>query len=502
MRTLWNLSLLTLAAACTGGDGGTDAKTLVIGIESEVKNLDLKTSMDANSSHVIGLYAQSLLRINEDMLAETDLALRYAVEEGGKRYVFTLPTDSSFHDGKPLLCEDVQASFKQAAGPGSRIQSSFTEVESFECPAPDTFVIKVKVPKASFLVADVSAVRIMPKAVAEATIEAPPIGTGPYKYVGRSDRDILFERFAGFKRHVDGKPQPALFFDKVIVRQIQDPTTRWLSLSSGDVDVLVNALSQQKVVEAEKNESLRVYKKPGTSFQYLGFNLRLPKFRDQRVRQALAMAIDREQIIQHKLMGLATKADSVLSPTNFFFSKDLSSRPFDLEGAKKLLKEAGAENLTIELKTSSDRDIASIVLVIKEMWEKAGVKVTLRPYEFATFFADVQKGSFEVFSLRWTAVTEPDILFQIFHSKETPPGRNRVYYSNAEVDRLTVAGAREFDQEKRKEIYARVQKIISDENPYVPLWYPDNIAVATKRLKDYNLHSTGSWWTLLLARKE
>jgi peptide/nickel transport system substrate-binding protein len=502
MRTLWKICLLTLATACTGSGGGTDPKTLVIGIESEVKNLDLKTSMDANSGHVIGLYAQSLLRINEAMLPETDLALHYAVEDNGKRYVFTLPTDSKFHDGKPLLCEDVVASFKQAAGPGSRIQSSFTDVESFECTAPDQFVIKVKIPKASFLVADVSAVRIMPKAVAEATGEAPTIGTGPYKYMGRNDRDIIFERFEGFRRHANGKPQPKLFFDKVIVRQIQDPTTRWLSLSSGDVDVLVNALSPQKVLEAEKNEKLEVHRKPGTSFQYLGFNLRLPKFKDPRVRQALAMAINRDQIIEHKLMGLATKADSVLSPINFFHAKELTSRPYDPEGAKKLLKEAGAENLEIELKTSSDRDVASIVLVIKEMWERVGVKVTVRPYEFATFFADVQKGSFEVFSLRWTAVTEPDILFQIFNSKEVPPGRNRVYYSNAEVDRLTVAGAREFDQNKRREIYNRVQQIISEENPYVSLWYPDNVAVSTKRLKDYDLHSTGSWWTLLLARKE
>jgi peptide/nickel transport system substrate-binding protein len=141
-------------------------------------------------------------------------------------------------------------------------------------------------------------------------------------------------------------------------------------------------------------------------------------------------------------------------------------------------------------------------MVIKEQLERVGLKVSLKPYEFATFFSDVQKGNFEMFSLRWVAVTEPDILFKIFHSKEIPPGRNRVYFNNKEIDKILEAASRESDAVKRKALYSQAQKIVAEELPYVPLWYPDNIAVTTSKLKDFELSSIGNWASILKARKE
>jgi peptide/nickel transport system substrate-binding protein len=495
-----SLSLVAIAS-CTGPKG-SDAKTLIVGVENEVKNLDLRNSMDANSANVISLFSQSLLQINDQMLPDTDLATSFT-DKDAKIFEFTLPQDATFHDGSPLTCEDVMASFQQAASETSRIKSAFEDVKEYSCPETHKFRIELKNPKASFLAGDVTAVRILPKNVALSTAEAPPIGTGPYKYVSRDSRDIVFERFDKFARYKKGvRENKPYFFDKIVVRTVQDPTTRWLSLTSGEIDVLMNALSPQKVVEARKTPGLQVFEKPGNNFQYLGFNLRLPKFKDVRVRRAIAHAIDRDAIIRHKLYGLASKATSVLSPLNYYHKADITDYAYDPELAKKLLKEAKMEKLEVEIKTSSDRDVTSIAMVIKEQLEKVGVKVTLKPYEFATFFSDVQKGNFEMFSLRWVAVTEPDILHKIFHSSQVPPGRNRVYFSNKELDKLVDEGAREPDVAKRKAIYDRVQEIVAEETPYVPLWYPNNVAVATDRLKDYNLNPIGAWASLLEARKE
>lgn len=486
--------------ACTGQQK-TDAKTLVIGIESEVKNLDLRNTMDMNSGQVINLFTQSLVKVSPNMTAETDLALSYKVE-GARKYSFNLPQDAKFHNGTALDCQDVLASFQQAAGEGSRIKSAFADVKEFSCPSSHTFTIELNNPKASFLVGDVSAVKVMPSELALSTEAADPIGSGPYKFVKRVNRDIHFERFEDFKRYRNGQPlESEYFFDKIIIRSVQDPTTRWLSLRSGDVDVLINSLSPQKVEEARQLETLQVFEKPGNSFQYLGFNLRLPKFQDLRVRKALAHAIDRDAIIKHKLSGMASPASSVLSPLNYYHRKDLPAYEYNPEKARTLLAEAGMPKIEIEMKISSDRDINSIMMVVKEQLEKVGAKVTLRPYEFATFFSDVQKGNFEMFSLRWVAVVEPDIMAKIFHSKEIPPGRNRVYFNNARLDNLVEQGALESDPAKRKVLYDEAQQIVAEQLPYIPMWYPNNVAVATSALKDYELSPIGTWASLLDARK-
>jgi peptide/nickel transport system substrate-binding protein len=167
-----------------------------------------------------------------------------------------------------------------------------------------------------------------------------------------------------------------------------------------------------------------------------------------------------------------------------------------------LLKAAGAKDLTIEFKTSADREISSIVAIIKEQWESIGVKVNVRPYEFATYFADVQKGNFEICSMRWTAIVEPDHLYKIFHSGEFPPSKNRGFYKNAKLDAILKEARFSQNFEHRKRLYNRAQEIIANDRPYISLWYPDNIVVASHALADFNPHPLGSWMNLLFARKE
>lgn len=491
--TLARTLALGLLTACVQNFKG-EPKTLVVGVESEIKSLDFRTAVDANTVHVMRLFTQGLVRINERLMPEPDLALSYRVE-GAQTYFFELPRDVVFHNGQKVKCEDVRASFEQAMSPASRLRPNFVDVESVSCPEPFRFVIRLKSPRASFLAGAVPEAKILP---AEMIASSAPlehiVGSGPYRFLRKRGRDLLFERFEGYR--------PSPFFEHVIVRTSSDPTTRYLSLVGGDIDMLSNALSPARVLEAQRQPRLQVLRGPGSSYQYLGFNLRLPKFRDIRVRRALAIAIDRDGIIRNKLLGLARPATSVLSPNNPFHNSSLKSLPYDPELARRLLKEANAEKLEIELKSSTDRDMLSVLLVIKEAWERIGVRVTLRPYEFGTFFSDVQKGNFEMFSLRWTGVTEPDIMNKVFHSREVPPGRNRVHYVNHEVDRLLDAGMREASFEKRRQLYLRAQELIFSDLPYISLWYPDNIVVAAKELVGFTLHPGGSWMPFMKARKE
>lgn len=474
----------------------TPLTTLVIGVENEIKSLDFRQGIDANSAQVMRLFAEGLVDLNEDLELRPEFARSFE-SSGARVYRFRLPTDRKFHSGRPATCEDVRASFVQTATKASGIKAGLADVASFECPQPDLFVMTLKGPRPSFLAADVPPIRVYPRDLidnANTDFWKEIDGSGPFRFVRKTGRDLVFDR--------DPQHPSKPFWEHVVVRTVADPTTRYLSLVGGDIDVLVNALSPRRLLEAMKNPKLRVYRSTGVAFQYLGFNLRSPKFRDVRVRRALALALDRDSIIEKKLLGFAKPANSVLPPTNPFYAADLGTMAYDPVEAKRLLKAAGAEHLEIELKSSSDADVLSILRLIQESWQKIGVRVVLRPFEFPTFFSDIQKGNFEMFSLRWTGMTEADLLNKLFHSREFPPGRNRTFYANPKVDDLLDRSASEINPARRKALVGEVQHIIFQDLPYIPLWYPDNVAVATKDLSGYKLHPSGLWTPLLRARKD
>jgi len=474
--------------------------TLIIGVESEVRNLDLRSTSDANSAHVISLFSQSLLRADKNLLPVTDLA-RTFYSKDHRTFTFELPADATFHDGTTLDCEDVLASFQQAAAPSSRIKSSFQTVKEFRCIDPLHFEIELTAPLARFLMADVSMVRIQPKEIALSSAAAPPIGSGPYRFVRRTYRDLHFERFDGLKRHLNGQVEFPYHYKHVIVRTLADTSIRWLSINSGDIDALMNALSPLRATEAMKSDRVQVFQSEGSTLQYLAVNLRNKKFVDIRVRQALMHAVDRDAIIRHKLFNMATKATSVFSPANFFHEAKLPVTAFDPHRARQLLSEANQLGMEIEIKTSTDPDAVSTVLVIVQQLREAGFNAQIRSYEFGTFFSDITKGNYEIYSLRWTAVTDPDFLQRIFHSREFPPGRNRVFYSNPKVDALLEAGGREVEIKKRQKLYSDAQFLIAAELPYIPLWYPYNVAVLGASIKGFEAHPTGTWESLLRSWK-
>lgn len=477
--------------------------TLVIGIESEVKNLNPITTLDANGWNSILLYAQGLMRIGDNLLPENDLAVRSEII-GDRVFKFELPKAATFHNGRPLSCEDVKFSYVQAAGPTSRAQASLKDIEALDCPDPSHFVIRLKRPDPAFVFNVIKFIRILPMDLAvKREFDTQPIGSGPFRFVERRNRDLIFERFDNFQSFdAQGKRRPLSAFRHVIVRSVQDPTTRHLSLEGGDLDIVINATSPRKVHEMTQNKNLQVHRGPGTTFQYIGLNMRNPKFRNPKVRWALSHAIPRELIIAHKLKGYALPAAGLFSPQSFFHDPTLQAPEYNLETAKRLLKESGVKDLTVEIKSSTDRDVASFLLIIKEEWEKLGIKVEIRPFEFATFFTQVQRGDFEAYSLRWTSMVEPDMLYRIYHSKEIPPGRNRVYYKNLEVDRLLEATKDEMNLTQRRALYFRAQSLIYADSPYLPLWHPDNVAITQKNLRGFKMIPTAEWRAALEAYKE
>ena len=149
----------------------------------------------------------------------------------------------------------------------------------------------------------------------------------------------------------------------------------------------------------------------------------------------------------------------------------------------------------LTLKTSTDESTRLLGAVLQEQWRKVGIDLELRSLEPATLFSDIARGDFQLFTLRWIGVNnDPEFYEFAFSSKRMPPmGGNRGHYRNSEIDALLDRARVESDQEKRRELFSKVQKIIAKDLPYFSLWFMDNVSVHRKRITDVQISPTGDF---------
>jgi peptide/nickel transport system substrate-binding protein len=236
---------------------------------------------------------------------------------------------------------------------------------------------------------------------------------------------------------------------------------------------------------------------------YLGMNVRDAALKKPEVREAIARALDIPDLITYRMANLARPANSILSPIHWAYEPDVATYPYDPAKARALLDQAGFKDpdgdgplprLTLTYKTSTKKDRIGLARLIARYLKEIGIEVRVLPYDWGVFFHDVNAGNFQLYSLTWVGVTEPDIYYSVFHSKQTPPnGLNRGGYVNPSIDQLTVEGRRETDRNKRKEIYGYVQRVLAQDLPIVPLWYENNYAVFSRKVKGLRLRPNASF---------
>ncbi len=247
--------------------------------------------------------------------------------------------------------------------------------------------------------------------------------------------------------------------------------------------------------------NLRVEDTGGTEIQYLAFNLRDPLLKDARVRQAIACAINRPIIINTLLGGHAQLASSLLPANHWAWSGAVPQYDYDPARADHLLDQAGyprgsnGVRMHITMKTSTSEDVRLLAAVLQQQLAAVGIALDLRSYEFATFYADVTRGAFQMYSLRWVGGNEqPDIFSYSFSSKSfSPKGANRGHYSNPRIDALLDDAAASADSAKRRADYAEAQQILARDLPAINLWYIDTVVVHNRRLTHVVPTPSGSY---------
>ncbi len=489
-------SWLVLLLFLTSCSSKPPADTAVMIIESSPTNLDPRVGTDAQSERIDKLMFDSLVRRDEHLNLQPWVAERWEIPDP-LTYVFHLRNDVGFSDGRPLTSADVKWTLDSIMSGQIRTAKAATYqfIDHIEVPNPYTLIVKLKEPYATLLwnLSD-GAFGIVPNG-AGSDFSQHPIGSGPFRLVSMTqDRDVIVERNPNYWSTPAKIPRVQFIV-------VPDPTTRALELRKGSADAAVNALSPDTVVTLERDPKLVTERAPGTIYAYLAMNLRDPILKDVRVRQAIAHALNREPLIKYLWRDQVRPADSILPTQSWAYNGDVQHYPHDPAKARELLDAAGYKpgrdgiRFHVTMKTSTEESTRLFAAVLQQQLRAVGIALDIRSFEFATFYADVVKGSVQLYSMRWIGGNEdPDIFESVFDTASFAPKRaNRSYYSNAEVDKLIADGRSTVDEEQRRKDYFEIQRILAHDLPYINLWYFDNILVHSRRLKNVTLGLPGDY---------
>jgi peptide/nickel transport system substrate-binding protein len=403
-------------------------------------------------------------------------------------HVFRLRPGLRFHDGRPLTSADVRYTFEWILDPSNRSphRALYRHVASIGTPDDRTVVFRLAEPFAPFLS---TVVRGIVPAGSEAAGYAPPPGAGPYRIDSVSpDGEAVLSAFDG---HHAGPP----VIRAVTVKFLPDSNVRFLELSAGSVNFALNGVDPDLLPALSKTGRIVVEEAPGGNVTYLGFNLRDRALSDARVRRAIATAVDREAIVRAIWKGRADLAESILPTGSWAADAGIPPVRFDPARSRRLLDEAGYPDpdgdgplprLRLTYKTSQNELRRRVAAAIQEQLRQVGIALEIQSIEWGTFFSYVKAGNFQLYSLTWVGIADPDIFHHAFHSASAPPdGANRGGYADAEVDRLTDAARRETSPVRRREMYRRVQRILARDLPVFPLWAGRNVLARDRRMEGF-----------------
>jgi peptide/nickel transport system substrate-binding protein len=485
---------LVSGAACVRRPA-PNPNVIIVAVASAPNNLDPRVASDDVSQKAAQLIFNGLMTFDEQLRVVPDLAERLENPEPTV-YVATLRRGVRFHDGHELTSADVVYTFRSMLDPAfvTPYKGAFRLLKSIDARGRYTVVFTLKEPFGSFPV-NLVLPQIVPVGAGR-SVRQHPVGTGPYRFVAYAVDDHL--ELAAFDGYFRGRPHN----DGVILKVVPDNIMAGLELRKGTTDIVVNDLPPDIVAQLEHDPHLQAPRSPGGDYQYIGLNLRDPVLKDVRVRQAIGYAIDRQAIIDYLRRGMAIPATGILPPMSWASDPDAFAFTYDPAKARALLDQAGypdpdgdgpAARLHLTLKMSSIEFNRLQGAVVQQNLRAVGIDLEVRTYEFATLYADVVNGNFQMYFLQWTggSVADPDILRRVFHSDQAPPaGFNRGHFSDPRVDRLLDEATTSTDEARRRTLFNQAQRLIAEQAPYISLWCKTNVVVAQRDLAGIHLLPT------------
>jgi peptide/nickel transport system substrate-binding protein/oligopeptide transport system substrate-binding protein len=494
-RAALALSALALLAGCGGEPPRSTMLELVL--ETAPNRLDPAFVVDVAEGEVCALVYDGLIGFAPDGALVPAIARAWEVE-AGRRYRFHLDPSATFSNGRAVLAQDVVASFRRVLSPGtgsprtwvlSRIRGAAAfaageseHIEGLAAPDDSTVVVELEEPFAPFLsMLGLPAARIVD--VEDIQRTGLPAGAGPW---------MIEEWVAGDRITLLPNPhhrRRARGITGVRYRIIPEPFTRVAEFESGTIDVL--EIPDAEVPRFREDESVagRLMRRPELRVFYIGLNNRT--FTDPRIRRAFSLAVNVEEIIRVLAGGDAVPAHGSIPPSLAGY-RDRPGVGYDRAEARRLLAEAGyPDGIDLELWQRESTEGNRVAEAIQGYWSEAGIRTTLVRREWSAFKQAVSAGKVDAFLLDWFG-DYPDaenFLFPLFHSSNRGGGGNRAFFSDPAVDARIVEASQMLDGDARANAYASVDSLIYSHAPWVYLYFPTTLHIASQRISGYRLPS-------------
>lgn len=432
-------------------------------------NLDPRYATDAASERVNRLVYQPL--VDFDSASKPIPKLATWVVRNPSEYEFTLNKErAKFHHQMPLTADDVKATYDSImALKDSPHAAEFSQVKSIHVINDSTVIFRLKRADPHFVAKLI--IGILPKDLINKNHDFShyPVGNGPLKFVSWQNKLVL-------KRVGDGQI--------ITLTEVKDPTVRVLKLLRGEADVLQGDLPPELVKYLQNKAEVRVEGCQGVNFSYLGLNTKDPALENLKVRQAIAYAINRQEIIDKVMVKNTRIAGAVLPAEHYAGNANLKSYDYKPALARQLLINAGVKlPLKLVYKTSTDAHRVRLATILQAQMRSAGIDLEIRSLDWGTFFEDIKQGKFQLYGLTWVGIKTPEIYAKAFGSKSFPPyGFNRGRFTDDKLDALL-----------EKEDWVAVTQRIHEQLPYIPLWYEGQFAAFNKNIGYYVPKPDGNW---------
>jgi len=484
------------------------------GIADAKSMMPLITSDSASSAYQDRHWDLPLLRRNPDSLefeTKYGAAEAYQISPDGLTYTFKLKNNLQWSDGKPVTAQDWTFTFQKMMDPkvDYPYRNNYRTVESVTAPDDKTLAFKFTEPFCPAV--ERALFTPIPKHIYESLDindnpqnQKPTVGSGPWLFKEWvKDSHAIFTANDKFFL---GRPN----LDQVVYRVVADANVVTAMLKAGEVDQGGIQAADWEEMKRVPNLQLFDYYSASPSWVYVGFNLKSDFFTDVRVRQAFTHATNRQLMTERIRFGHARPLHSTYAPGSWAYTDDVPKFNFDVAKSKQLLDQAGwtvgaggtrqkdGKQFKIRIfYNAGNKEREQVATVMQQNLKDVGVEVEVISEEWNAYLNRVQKTKdAEMWVLGWSASIEP----WSFHNNiwQSQGGQNDAGYSNARVDELVAAGAYQpgCKQEDRKKVYAEVQKIVANDQPYMFLWESKSLQAVSSRIQPNPLSKTGIGYRL------
>ena len=464
------------------------ASPLHLSLGASPSRINPLLATDSASAEIANWIFNGLVKFDKDANIVGDLAESFQFKDD-THLLFHLRKNVRWHDGHPFTSEDVVFTYTLSQSPKlfTPYSSEFRYVESVR--AVDRYTVEVIYKTPYYKALSIWMLGILPKHLWEA-VDDPmtskfnrhPVGTGPYRLENISGSgDVILKANPHYFEHVPN-------IETIHYHFIPDPTTQFMMLKAHKLDVgSLTPLQIEKQIDRSFNDYYRIVRLPGRGYTYLGFNLNNEKFKDPRVRNAIDLAIDKEELIRILFFSYGQICNGPFMPGTFAYPKHFQGSVYDPQKAIALLKEAGYDMhhpLEFTISTNANNSTRLYAAqIIQYQLGKVGVRVKIRAMEWQAFLNTVvTPRRFETILLGWSLGLIPDA-YPLWHSESDKLGGfNLVGYHNEEVDRLIEKAEKRTDMAEVGRLYRKIFRIIAEEKPYIFLYIPDSISVVNRKI--------------------